>query len=72
MRRPRGPGGRFLTAAERAALERGEYIPGVTGVDGKLLDPMPNIKKSHTSSGVTPVKVQVDNSSNAGEGAIAA
>jgi hypothetical protein len=29
MRRPRGPGGRFLTADEVAALEKGESIPGV-------------------------------------------
>ena len=28
MRRPRGPGGRFLTADEVAALEKGEGIPG--------------------------------------------
>ncbi|KIV92186.1 hypothetical protein PV10_06645 [Exophiala mesophila] len=29
MRRPRGPGGRFLTADEVAALEKGETIPGM-------------------------------------------
>ncbi|KAI1612160.1 nuclear transcription factor Y, alpha [Exophiala viscosa] len=29
MRRPRGPGGRFLTADEVAALEKGETVPGV-------------------------------------------
>jgi nuclear transcription factor Y, alpha len=28
MRRPRGPGGRFLTADEVAAMEKGEGIPG--------------------------------------------
>lgn len=28
MRRPRGPGGRFLTADEVAAMEKGETIPG--------------------------------------------
>ncbi|KAI9748586.1 MAG: hypothetical protein M4579_007181, partial [Chaenotheca gracillima] len=31
MRRPRGPGGRFLTADEVAEMERGGTIPGVTG-----------------------------------------
>lgn len=29
MRRPRGPGGRFLTLEERAILEAGGSIPGV-------------------------------------------
>lgn len=29
MRRPRGPGGRFLTADEVAAMDRGETVPGV-------------------------------------------
>jgi len=29
MRRPRGPGGRFLTMEERAILEAGGSIPGV-------------------------------------------
>ena len=29
MRRPRGPGGRFLTADEVAAMEAGEKIPGM-------------------------------------------
>lgn len=29
MRRPRGPGGRFLTADEVAAMEKGETVPGV-------------------------------------------
>jgi len=28
MRRPRGPGGRFLTADEVAAMEKGEGLPG--------------------------------------------
>lgn len=31
MRRPRGPGGRFLTADEVAALEKGEGKPGENG-----------------------------------------
>lgn len=31
MRRPRGPGGRFLTAGESAALDRGEKLPEVEG-----------------------------------------
>lgn len=29
MRRPRGPGGRFLTLEERAILEAGGSVPGV-------------------------------------------
>jgi nuclear transcription factor Y, alpha len=29
MRRPRGPGGRFLTADEVAAMEKGEILPGI-------------------------------------------
>ena len=29
MRRPRGPGGRFLTADEVAAMEKGETVPGM-------------------------------------------
>lgn len=31
MRRPRGPGGRFLTLEERQILENGGTIPGVEG-----------------------------------------
>lgn len=31
MRRPRGPGGRFLTLEERQILESGGTVPGVEG-----------------------------------------
>ena len=39
MRRPRGPGGRFLTADEVAAMENGEPAPWQTP---KVPDPKPN------------------------------
>lgn len=45
MRRPRGPGGRFLTADEVAAMDRGETVPGVN--DGTA----PASKSAGASSG---------------------
>jgi len=59
MRRPRGPGGRFLTADEVAALEKGETVPGVN--DGT--QPAPKDKsssgtkrKAGAADNETPVK----------------
>lgn len=46
MRRPRGPGGRFLTADEVAAMEKGEGVPGVT--DGEV-NSTPSSKPSASS-----------------------
>lgn len=49
MRRPRGPGGRFLTADEVAALEKGEGLPG--GENGT-----PATKKSENATSGTKRK----------------
>ncbi len=38
MRRPRGPGGRFLTTEEVAAMERDGKLPGEDGDDGEAED----------------------------------
>lgn len=42
MRRPRGPGGRFLTADEVAALEAGEHVEGVTNNPNNDNGPLSN------------------------------
>lgn len=45
MRRPRGPGGRFLTAEEVAALEAGEHVEGVSNA------PQPGTKRKASEMG---------------------
>ncbi|EPE36255.1 hypothetical protein GLAREA_05593 [Glarea lozoyensis ATCC 20868] len=58
MRRPRGPGGRFLTADEVAEIER---VKGDGGEEDKLDTPAPGLPKSAGGSG-TKRKAADDNS----------
>ena len=44
MRRPRGPGGRFLTADEVAAMEKTAGVGGEDGVDKENVGLTPNTK----------------------------
>ena len=55
MRRPRGPGGRFLTADEVAAMEKGEDPLGLgLGANGAT----PSTKKSENASSGTKRKAE--------------
>lgn len=61
MRRPRGPGGRFLTADEVAAMEKGEGLPGdengQTPATKKIENATSGSKRKATSTDdETPVK----------------
>src|SRR5262249_35849656 len=59
MRRPRGPGGRFLTADEVAALEKGENATGENGTPAvkKVENPSSGTKrKAGAIDNETPVK----------------
>ena len=57
MRRPRGPGGRFLTADEVAALEKGETVPGVNdGTQPTPKDKSSSKRKAAAAESETPVK----------------
>ena len=51
MRRPRGPGGRFLTADEVAAMEKGGEI-GENGLSGAVQEPKPSGGKKRKSRGI--------------------
>jgi nuclear transcription factor Y, alpha len=51
MRRPRGPGGRFLTADEVAAMEKGEDPLGLNGTT-------PAVKKTETATSGTKRKAE--------------
>ncbi|KAK2591246.1 Transcriptional activator [Conoideocrella luteorostrata] len=74
MRRPRGPGGRFLTAEEVAAMEReakGEDGGKLDGADDpvhKIIDPVGSKRKSEVESGVSNKKSKTDTQSSEGDG----
>jgi nuclear transcription factor Y alpha len=62
MRRPRGPGGRFLTAEEVAALERDGKLEEITGVkpDGSNDHSAGSKRKSEAASTTSRKKAKTD------------
>lgn len=61
MRRPRGPGGRFLTAEEVAALERDGKLEEVTGVKPEeLAAPRGSKRKSEAASATSSKKAKTE------------
>lgn len=65
MRRPRGPGGRFLTTEEVAALEKGEKLEGVNDKNGGESKPSSNPsgtkRKAGASNGLSNKKTKLAN-----------
>jgi nuclear transcription factor Y alpha len=61
MRRPRGPGGRFLTAEEVAEIEKNK---GVDGKDDEIAEPLPaktgGKRKSAAGSGGPHKKAKIE------------
>ncbi|KAI9709340.1 MAG: Transcriptional activator [Bogoriella megaspora] len=60
MRRPRGPGGRFLTADEVAAMEKGAPMPGSEGADKENVGHTPNSKGVPGGSPNSGIKRKAD------------
>ncbi|OAA32779.1 CCAAT-binding complex subunit HAP2 [Moelleriella libera RCEF 2490] len=75
MRRPRGPGGRFLTAEEVAAMEReskGEDVSKPEGADSsshKTIDSSTSKRKSEAEPGSPSKKSKTETQSSEGDGA---
>ncbi|KAF4453455.1 nuclear transcription factor Y, alpha [Fusarium austroafricanum] len=63
MRRPRGPGGRFLTAEEVAAMERGEGEKGADGKDNESSGGSGTKRKSEAGSATSNKKAKTDTAS---------
>lgn len=71
MRRPRGPGGRFLTADEVARIEKGEVIPGMEGhvisTDNAGAGSKRKASDNNGSNGTTPKKSKTKARSSSAE-----
>ncbi|GAB0132861.1 hypothetical protein EsDP_00001283 [Epichloe bromicola] len=74
MRRPRGPGGRFLTAEEVAAMEReakgesGGKLDGGDSAPHKSIDPSGGKRKSEAEPGSPNKRSKTEAASFEGEG----